>query len=74
HVEGQQIARWFLQVDTQPEVGVEVYDQGAKILHNFFCQELENYNTNEMEPLGRKIIECCLDDGNLNDYEQLIRI
>jgi hypothetical protein len=25
-----------------------------------------------MVPLGRKIIECCLDDGSLADYEKLI--
>jgi hypothetical protein len=72
HVEGQQIARWFLQVDTQPEVGVEAYDQGARMLREFFCKELEDFNTPEMVPLGRKIIECCLDDGSLADYEKLI--
>lgn len=72
HVEGQQIARWFLQVDTQPEVGIEVYDQGAKTLHDFFCQELANFDTDEMVPLGRQIIKCCLDNGSLSDYEKLI--
>jgi len=72
HVEGQQIARWFLQVDTQPEVGVEAYDEGAKMLHDFFCKELANFNTPDMVPLGRQIIECCLDNGSLTDYEQLI--
>lgn len=73
HFEGQQIARWFLQVDTQPEVGVEAYDHGAKMLYDFFCQELANFNTLEMVPLGRQIIECCLDNGSLSDYEQLIK-
>lgn len=72
HVEGQQIARWFLQVDTQPEVGAEAYDQGAKMLHDFFCNELANFNESDMVPLGRQIIECCLDNGSLSDYEQLI--
>jgi hypothetical protein len=72
HVEGQQIARWFLQVDTQPEVGPEAYDQGAKMLHDFFCKELESFNTPDMVPLGRKIIECCLDNGSLTEYEQFI--
>ncbi len=72
HVEGQQIARWFLQVDTQPEVGVEAYDQGAKILHDFFRKELSKFETPDLVPLGRQIIECCLDNGSLTDYEQLI--
>jgi hypothetical protein len=72
HVEGQQIARWFLQVDTQPEVGVEAYDQGARLLNDFFCKELADFNTSELVPLGREIIQCCLDGGSLEDYEQLI--
>lgn len=72
HVEGQQIARWFLQVDTQPEVGVEAYDEGARMLREFFVQELAAYRTSELAPLGRKIIDCCLDEGSLQDYESLI--
>lgn len=35
-VEGRMVARWFLQVDTQPEVGEPAYDQGAEILYGFF--------------------------------------
>jgi hypothetical protein len=72
HVEGYQIARWFLQVDTQPEVGPETYDQGANILYDFFRQELANYLTPEIASLGRWVIQCCLDNGTLEDYEKLI--
>jgi hypothetical protein len=72
HVEGQQIARWFLQVDTQPEVGVEAYEQGARILNDFFHKELAEFDSPELVPLGREIIQCCLDGGSLQDYEQLI--
>ncbi len=72
HVEGQGIPRWFLQVDTQPEVGPETYDQGANILYAFFRQELANYLTPEIASLGRWIIQCCLDNGTLADYEKLI--
>lgn len=72
HVEGQQIARWFLQVETQPEVGVEAYDRGAQILMDFFQKELQDYNLPELTTLGHQIIECCLDHGSLNDYERLI--
>lgn len=72
HVEGQQIPRWFLQVDTQPEVGVDAYDLGATVLHDFFCKELEDFNKDELVPLGRHIIECCLDNGGLSEYEKLI--
>jgi hypothetical protein len=72
HVEGRMVARWFLQVDTQPEVGEEAYDQGAAILYDFFRQCLERYLEPDLHPLGRQIIECCLDNGQLADYEALI--
>jgi hypothetical protein len=72
HVEGAQITRWFLQVDTQPEVGPEAYDKGAAQLMEFFRKELANFNTSELVPLGRHIIACCVDGGSLADYERLI--
>ena len=71
-VEGQMIARWFLQVDTQPEVGEEAYDRGAKILHDFFRQCLGDFSDPDLDPLGRRIIECCLDGGKIDEYERLI--
>ncbi len=71
HVEGQQIPRWFLQVDTQPEVGAEGYDQGAKILEDFFRRCLQDFLKPDLDPLGRQIIQCCLDGGALEDYLQL---
>lgn len=73
-VEGQQIARWFLQVNTQPEVGDEAYDQGAVILYDFFRTFLQEFDSPELDPLGQKIIQCCLDQGTVNDYESLIPV
>ncbi|KPL78300.1 hypothetical protein ADN00_07530 [Ornatilinea apprima] len=73
HVEGYQIPRWFLQVDTQPEVGVEAYDQGASMLRDFFLRCLKDFNQPDLTPLGRQIIECCLDGGIVSDYEALIK-
>lgn len=73
HVEGYQIPRWFLQVDTQPEVGVEAYDQGAGMLKDFFLRCLNDFNQPDLAPLGRQIIECCLDGGIVSDYEALIK-
>ena len=72
HVEGQQIARWFLQVDTQPEVGPEAYDQGAMMLRDFFHKYLKEFLRDNLSLLGKQIITCCLDDGTLEDYEMLI--
>ena len=74
HVEGRMIARWFLQVDTQPEVGEAAYDRGAEILYSLFRECLIHYLEPDLEPLGRQIIRCCLDGGTLDDYEALIPV
>jgi hypothetical protein len=71
-VEGRLIARWFLQVDTQPEVGEAGYDQGAEILYAFFRKCLADFNDPDLDPLGKMIIDCCLDRGTIEDYEKLI--
>mgnify|MGYP000170983447 CR=1 FL=1 len=75
HVEGSQIPNWLLEVDTQTEVGKEGYDAGAAILKAFFRRELEPYLAeSDLDPLGRKIVECCLSDGSLDDYLRLLPI
>src|ERR1044071_2668432 len=71
-VEGRMIARWFLQVDTQPEVGEEAYDLGGKILEEFFFKCLADFQEPDLDPLGKQIITCFFDRGGLDDYEQLI--
>jgi hypothetical protein len=71
-IEGTLVPRWFLQPETQPEVGEEVYDKGAEILHNFFKKELVQFNVDGLDPLGKKIIECCMDGGKHEDYASLI--
>jgi hypothetical protein len=71
-IEGTSIHHWFLEVDTQPEVGPEAFDEGARILRHFFHRQLRKFLHPELDPAGRKIIECCLSDGNVQDYEQLI--
>ena len=71
-VEGRQIPKWFLQVDTQPEVGPETYDAGAEQLYNFFREQLKKFTDPDLAPLGKKIIECCLSNGSVADYEALL--
>jgi len=71
-IEGSLLARWFLQVETQPEVGEEAYDIGAKILYEFFRKCLNDFLADDLTPLGRQIIECCFDEGNVEDYKSLI--
>ncbi len=72
HIEGSQLSRWFLQVDTQPEVGAEAYDKGAKIWEDFFGRYLRDFSKPALTDLGKKIIQCCMDGGNVQDYETLM--
>jgi hypothetical protein len=72
-VEGRMIPRWFLQVNTQPEVGNEGFDAGAAILREFFHQQLHEFEHGELDELGKRIIECCLNDGTVSDYEAFSR-
>ena len=71
-VDGFRIPKAFLEVDQQPEVGAEGYDAGAAILSDFFKKELAAFLTPELDPLGRQIIEACLNDGSLETYQKLI--
>lgn len=71
-LEGNSVTRWFLQVNTQPEVGDAVYDEGAEILTDFFHTHIREFMTPDLHPLGKTIIECCLDGGQVADYQGLI--
>ncbi|TCK98478.1 uncharacterized protein DUF4914 [Natranaerovirga hydrolytica] len=71
-VDGIDIPKGLLQTNLQLEVGEEGYDKGAKILTDFFKKELEKFLTPDLNPLGRQIIECCMNDGSLEDYVKLI--
>jgi hypothetical protein len=71
-IEGRFVSRWFLQVNTQPEVGTHGYDEGARMLYDFFREQLADFLTDTLDPLGRSIIECCLDNGSVRDYIDLI--
>lgn len=67
-VDGVFIPRELLEVNRQVEVGEEGYDAGALILSGFFKKELEKFLTPGLNPLGRRIIETCLQDGALEEY------
>lgn len=70
--EGKTIPPWLLQVELQREVHEEGYDAGAEILLEFFYRMLEQFNTPDLDPLGRKIIETCLNNGTVEDYEKIM--
>jgi len=71
-IEGVSLSHWFLQVETQPEVGKVGYDQGAEILRDFFQENLQVFLQPGLSTLGRWIIECFLAGGGLEDYEKLM--
>lgn len=71
-VDGQYIRRAFLRPETQSEVGTDGYDAGAKILTDFFRKELTQYDTEDLNPLGKKIIDAFRGDAELKDYMELI--
>jgi hypothetical protein len=73
-VNGQQMPKGFLAVHDQLEVGTEGYDQGAQILTDFFKQELRRFYTDDLSQAGRRIIEVCLDDGTIEDYEKALEL
>ena len=72
-VEGMSIPRWFLEVNTQPEVGDWGYDAGARELFEFFEKTLKAFMVEGLSPLGKKIIETCLAGGSVEEYERLMQ-
>lgn len=73
-VDGQYIRKTFLQPELQYEVGIEGYEEGARILNEFFRSELTKYRTEEMNPLGLKIIDLFFNDASLEEYIKIIPI
>ena len=70
-IDGQKIRSKFLRVETQDRVGTDGYDAGAKILTDFFRKELVKFDTPELEPLGKQIIDCFMNGGTLEDFEKI---
>ncbi len=73
-IDGTNVPKVLLRTELQPEVGKEAYDKGAAILNHFFKEELKKYLTPDLHPLGKQIIECCLNDGTIEEYVNLIPI
>jgi hypothetical protein len=71
-VEGSLIPPVFLHVDSQLQGGPEVFEEGARQWGEFFRRELAPFLTGELDPLGRRIIEACMDDVTQEDYWRLI--
>ena len=70
-LDGQPVRRTLLRPEMQAWVGEEAYDEGCGILSGFFRSELAQFLTDDLSPLGRQIVETCLADGSVEDYEAL---
>lgn len=73
-IDGQHIRLSWLRPELQSTIGTEGYDQCAKILTDFFKEELQQFLVPELDPLGRQIIELCLNDAPLEEYLKLTPI
>lgn len=71
-IDGTTIPKGLLQVNAQTRVGDDGYDAGAKILTDFFKEQLKQFDTPELLPLGHEIIQACLNDASVEDYFNFI--
>jgi hypothetical protein len=71
-IEGFMIPRVFIQVEEQIQGGMEVYNEGARQWREFFAKELKQFLVPDLDPLGKTIIEACLDGAHQEDYRRLI--
>jgi hypothetical protein len=71
-IEGTTLPSWLLRVEEQAEVGLAGYDGGSAILTDFFQNELPAFLQRDLDPLGRKIIDCCMSGGAVSDYESFL--
>ena len=73
-IDGQLIRLNFLRPELQVRLGEDGYDACAKILTDFFKKELQQFLVPELDPLGRQIIELCMNDAPLSEYLKLTPI
>ncbi|WP_449258600.1 DUF4914 family protein [Chlorobium limicola] len=71
-LEGSKIPSRFLKVYSQPEVGFEGYDAGAEMLQAFFKTELQKFLKGELLHTGKRIIEACLSNASIEEYNEII--
>lgn len=67
-VNGQPFPKGLLHVHEQIEVGTEGYDAGADILSSFFREELAQFRTADLDPVGRRIIDMMYDGVGVNEF------
>jgi len=70
-LDGQYVRQTFLHPEMQSKLGENGYDAGVKILTDFFKEQLKQFLTDDLDPLGRQIIELCMNDASLDKYLEL---
>ncbi|MBQ5437290.1 MAG: DUF4914 family protein [Firmicutes bacterium] len=70
-IDGQYVRRTFLRPELQSKLGSEGYDAGAKILTDFIKEQIRQFDTDELDPVGRQIIRLCYEDAPIEEYEKL---
>ena len=70
-LDGQPMPEELLRPELQPGLGFDGYDAGARILSDFFKEQLAQFDTPALDPLGRQILELALRDAPLEDYLSL---
>jgi hypothetical protein len=71
-IESSKIPTRFLKVYNQIEVGTDGYDAGAEILQDFFKKELQKYLKEDLYRTGKRIIDACLSNATLEEYNEII--
>ena len=71
-IEGSTIPRVFLRVEEQIQGGPDVSEVGARQWQEFFARELKPFQVPDLDALGHRIIEACLDGATQEDYRRLI--
>ena len=71
-LEGSKIPSRFLKVYNQPEIGMEGYDAGAELLSDFFKNELQKYLKDDLLQTGKRIIDACLSNATIEEYNEII--
>lgn len=71
-IEGSKIPSRFLKVYNQTEVGTEGYDEGARQLQDFFHRELKKYLNSDLLTTGKRIIDACLSNADIEEYNKII--
>ncbi|MDR2558699.1 MAG: DUF4914 family protein [Oscillospiraceae bacterium] len=73
-IDGQFVPTAFLRPEKQPEIGLDGYDKGAKVLSAFFKKELAKFDKPELNPTGKKILDMVMNDAPLQEYLDIIPI